>query len=390
MSAPKLHRPELHGLDLHGGDVSRAASELNCRPGQLLDFSSNINPRGLPPVARAALVAAAENPALMARYPDAARHPLRRMLAERLQLDPSSIVLGAGASALLADAVRALRPSSCLLLAPAFAEYRRVSEAAGARCFTVPLSPQSGFALPAAAIIDSLHRLRPNLLFLNNPHNPSGVLTARAALEPILRAAARIGTTVLLDEAFIDYAPQQQWTADAARLPHLISIRSLTKFYGCPALRIGFAVACRAIAEQIEQQMPAWPVGSLALETLAQALGDEDYAIASREENERERAALASRLTTLGFLVYSSTANFLLAKIPPHWPDSSTLRAQLLQHHRILIRDCRNFETLEDARHIRIAVLSAASNDRLVTALGALALKLGQPISSTSVYTSPA
>jgi len=371
--------------ELHGGDVTRMASELKCDPSELLDFSANVNSRGLPPAARAALIAAVQSPALMLRYPDAGRHPLRRMLAERFQVDGDCIVLGAGASALIADAVRAIRPSTCLLLTPAFAEYRRVSDAIGAHCLTMPLWAPSTFKLPIGQVIDTLRRTRPDLLFLNNPHNPSGALTPASDIRSILDAAEEARTTILLDEAFIDYAPQEQLTAEAAGRSGLICIRSLTKFYGCPALRIGFAVARPSIAGRMEQQMPAWPLGSLAMEALAQAIVDEEYATTTRQENELQRALLITNLTGLGLFVYPSSTNFLLLKLPPSWPNSRELRTLLLRRHRILVRDCSSFENLEEARHIRVAVLSAESNKRLIAALDSCGQEFGRRFCETAI-----
>ena len=113
-----------------------------------------------------------------------------------------------------------------------------------------------------------LRTLRPELLNLNNPHNPSGSFTSKIEIHTIIDEAAEAGATVLVDEAFIDYLPEHQVTADAAKRRGVIAVRSLTKFYGCPGLRVGYAVTHPSFAQQIERQMAAWPIGSLALEVL--------------------------------------------------------------------------------------------------------------------------
>src|SRR5208283_2049011 len=101
----------------------------------------------------------------------------------------------------------------------------------------------------------------PDVLLLNNPHNPSGAMLGR---NEILRIA---GSTipVLFDEAFIDYVPDASLVREAATRPGLIVLRSLTKFYGCPALRVGYAVAHPDTARRVQSLLPTWPITQLAI-----------------------------------------------------------------------------------------------------------------------------
>jgi threonine-phosphate decarboxylase len=354
---------------LHGGDVARIALQLRCDPSEIIDFSANINPRGLPTRATAVLADAAQNPEELLRYPDWTSHPLRRTIANHLKVPPDSIVLGAGASALITDAIRALRALKCVAFIPAFAEYRRACEACGTLFHGIQLKAEDHFRIDDVKCTEALRTLRPELLILNNPHNPSGSLTSATEIRVIADEAADTGTTVLVDEAFIDYAPEHQVTAAAAQRPGLIAVRSLTKFYGCPGLRIGYAVAHPSLARRIEQQMPAWPIGTIALNALNAAVQDAEYAQVTLAENARERTSLASRLAELGFGTYRSAANFLLLKLPDRWPDSAQVREQLLRRYRILVRDCASFEGLERGRYIRVAVLGGSQNRYLAEAL---------------------
>lgn len=357
---------------MHGGDVVRMASELQCDAGQIVDFSANINPRGLSPSAIAAIVDAAQNGGELLRYPDWTSHPLRRTLADQLEVPVESIILGPGASALITDAIRAIHPCHCVAFVPAFAEYRRACQAVGAAFTGIQLSADDRFHIEPAECNKALRTLRPELLILNNPHNPSGSLTSATDMRALIDNAAETGTTLLIDEAFIDYAPEQQITADAARRPGVIAIRSLTKFYGCPGLRIGYAVAHPSVAQQIEHDIPAWPIGTLALEALNAVVHDREYARTTIEENARERAWLASSLAELGFEIYPSAANFLLLRLPDEWPDSAEIRYCLLQRYRVLVRDCNSFQNLEHGRYIRVAVLGTEQNKLLTKAFSEL------------------
>ncbi len=357
---------------MHGGDVVRMASELQCDASQIVDFSANINPRGLPPSAIAALVDAAQDGGKLLRYPDWTFHPVRRTLADQLKVPVESIILGPGASALITDAIRAIHACHCVAFVPAFAEYRRACEAVGTAFTGIQLSADDHFHIDAAKCNKALRTLHPELLILNNPHNPSGSLTSAADIRAIIDNATKAGTTILVDEAFIDYSPEHQITADAGRRSGVIAIRSLTKFYGCPGLRIGYAVAHPSLAQQIEHHMYAWPIGTLALEALNAAVHDPEYARTTIEENARERASLACSLADLGFEIYRSAANFLLLRLPGEWPDSAEIRQRLVHRYRILVRDCNSFGDLEHGRYIRVAVLGSDQNKLLTKAFSEL------------------
>jgi threonine-phosphate decarboxylase len=364
-----MDRPPITQQGLHGGEVARMALELGWDASTIIDFSANINPRGLPACAIEVLLRTAQQSSKLLLYPDWRSHPLRTTLARGLNVPIESVVLGAGASALITDTLRTIRPSRCFAFTPAFAEYRRASEAIEAAFIEIPLSTGEDFKINVVRTLELLRRQPPELLILNNPHNPSGSLIAGSDIRTILDAAAETGTKVLIDEAFIDYAPEDQVTAEASTRPGVIAIRSLTKFYGCPGLRIGYAVAHPSTAKQIECQMPAWPIGTIALETLNAAVHDLSYARTTLYENARERRSLVRSLIELGFAPYPSSTNFLLVKLPQVWPGSAQVREQLLLQSRILVRDCTSFEGLQDRRHIRIAVLGAEHNSLLTKAL---------------------
>jgi len=358
---------------IHGGDVARIAAELTFPPEQILDFSANINPRGLPDAARTTLAAAARRPELLLRYPDWETHSLRRLLAQRLSVPLESVLLGTGASALITDAIRALRPAHCMAFIPAFAEYRRACETIECQFSGIPLHEHNQFSIDVPECIQILRASRPDLLIVNNPHNPSGSLASAEAIQSIFDCAAEMQSAVLVDEAFIDYAPAHAITTRAARNPGMVAIRSLTKFYGCPGLRIGYAVAHSSIAEQITSHVPAWPVGTLALDVLTSAVSEADYARLTILENEKERCRLAAALSKLGLQPYASAANFILVRLLHPWPASAELRDYLVRRHRILIRNCDSFDGLEPGRYIRLAVLGSAENNSLIAALTQIA-----------------
>ena len=185
----------------HGGQLRRLAADYNLRPEDLLDLSANINPEGPPASVFAALRAALEDPASLVAYPDLELHDLRQALAAHHHLPPDSFVLANGFVPVLEAILRARRPKRCLLPVPCFSEYRQTLERSGVTVVPHPLGPHN-FSYAGLAQAAELHLC--DTILLANPQNPSGQLTPAADL----RALLNLNVTLLLDEAFIDYAPR--------------------------------------------------------------------------------------------------------------------------------------------------------------------------------------
>lgn len=351
---------------IHGGDLERAAREAGVSAADILDFSANINPAGLPPAAAERLAREARDPQLLLKYPPPGAPELRNALSRRLDVAADCVVIGAGAEALIHAAVRALQPERCLIPVPAFCEYERAAAGAGCSAQRLPLEIGAGVHPGLFAAAGS-----GDLAVLNNPHNPTGACAPRAAMLDCIEALRSRGAAVLVDEAFIDYAPEDAITRHAAARDAVIAIRSLTKFYGCPGLRVGYAVAAPETARKLAARTPAWPVTTLALSAVTEALCDEDYDRQTRERNACARAWLSSALSKSGCRVYPPAANFLFLRLPDRC-EAAGVRARLLREHRILVRECDSFAGLEPGCYLRVAVRFASDNARLAEALASV------------------
>jgi threonine-phosphate decarboxylase len=359
-------------MTVHGGAVWQVSAESGIGASDLLDFSANINPRGLPTRARERLSRDAANARLLSFYPDPSARRLREALSEQLDVTPDSIVVGPGAEALLAPILRCLRPQRVLVPVPAFSEYRSVCSQLQIEFAPFVLQRAESFRISVDSFCQRIESAFPALVLLNNPHNPSGAMLERHETQRVSETAASRGVALLLDEAFIDYAPHVSFVREAAAQPGLIVLRSLTKFYGCPALRVGYAVAHPETIQRIRSLLPTWPVTQLAMDTLAEAVSDREYAEASRNENAIERERLAGSLSELGVVVFPSTANYLLLELRTDMPAAGELRSWLIAKHRILIRNCDSYEGLTPGRYVRVAVHSSEDNCRLIQALRSL------------------
>lgn len=356
----------------HGGDVDAVAREYGVAAAELLDFSASINPLGPPPSLMARLQREASDTALLARYPDSGYAELRSTLAASVKVPQECIAIANGSAGVMRAAIDSLRPARCLCPTPAFSEQVQALDVAGCAIERFPLRAADGFRLDADALCLAITAGRPELCLLTNPHNPSGSLASAADMSRIVSAAAAVRSRVLVDEAFIDFAPQDTLTADAATSHHLIVVRSLTKFYGMPALRVGYAVSAPARAAQIEAHVPAWPVTTLAASAAVEAVKDEPYACETLRAVAVDRQHLRDCLIAIGLETYASAGNFLLLRLRNGMPDSKTVRSALIRRHRIIVRDCCSFDGMEDGRFIRVAVRSRADNERLIDAIDAV------------------
>ncbi len=365
----------------HGGDVEAVSREFGIPAATLIDFSASINPAGAPVSVLSQLARDAADPRLLARYPDPTYGELRTALSRHLDVPPASLTIANGSAALLGAVVRAFAPATCLLAVPAFGEQPRALESAGCTIELFRLHASDGFLPKPDALCQIIETRRPALCLLTNPHNPSGALMSAADILRILHSVERAGTRLLLDEAFIDYAAAESVVSEAVQSSPLVVMRSLTKFYGMPALRVGYAVSTPAAAALMAAQLPCWPVSTLAASAATKALADYRYARESLDAVAIEREWLRSALAAAGCHVYPSAGNFLLVQLPDAretgaessgLPDSTRLRVRLIREHCIIVRDCRSFDGMEDGRFIRVAVLARRDNVRLAGALRAV------------------
>jgi threonine-phosphate decarboxylase len=355
---------------VHGGDLEAVSREHGVPVADLVDFSASINPLGPPPSVLVRLQRECSDVSSLARYPDPRYSELRSALAARLSVPPECLAIANGSAALFGAIIRAIRPQTCLLPVPAFSEQPRALAAAACEIDRLPLNAADGFRLDTRALCRRLAEFRPSLCILTNPHNPSGALTTAAEMAEIARTVAACQVHLLVDEAFIDFAPGEALTATGS--DHIVVLRSLTKFYGMPALRVGYAVSTPETAARIDAQLPAWPVTTLAAAAAVAAIGDDDYADRTLRAVGDDRQDLRERLASRALETYASGGNFLLVRLPERGPDSTDLRTQLIRRHHVVVRDCRSFDGMADGRFIRVAVRSRADNERLVDAIGSV------------------
>ena len=203
-------------------------------------------------------------------------------------------------------------------------------------------------------------------VLLCNPNSPTGSACDAEAVLKVARSAARNGLWCIVDETFAEYCAGVSILSQ--RLPaRTIVLRSFTKFYGLPGLRIGYAAADKVMIERMSGLQPPWSVNMLAQRAAVATLGDVQHADRSLKLMDRERKRLLKMLAGLpGCTLFTSMANFILMELPAGQQAADMEAA--LRNQGMLIRDCSQVPGL-NKRSIHMAVRTRPENERLVRAL---------------------
>ncbi|AFY96336.1 threonine-phosphate decarboxylase CobD [Chamaesiphon minutus] len=349
----------------HGGNPSWAATVAGCPPSLILDFSASISPLGPPSTALAAIKLHIDN---LTNYPNPDYPELCQAIAAHHQIPARWVLPGNGAAELLTWAGWEFsKLNTTLLPTPAFGDYWRSLQTFGTRIIPRSMMMDDGEIGDLDFALRHLPTEIPHSLGLivNNPHNPTGQIWSK---ETILAYLSEFDL-VLVDESFMDFLPpteQQSLIPFVAQYSNLVILRSLTKFYSLPGLRLGYCIGHPDRLRRWKNWRDPWPVNSLAAAAAIAVLGDTEFERSTWDWLAEARSGLFDGLKQIaGLHPYPGAANFILVR-----SDRSVteLQTKLLEQHQILIRDCISFPELGD-RFFRVAVRTLSENDRLLTAL---------------------
>lgn len=348
----------------HGGDLRTAEEAFGLPAESFVDFSSNMNPLGPPPSVRRALAGYAE---MIDRYPDPAVRGLRKKLALHHGIDEHNIVIGNGAAELIDLIVRTLQADVTAIAIPCFDEYGDAVRKAGGKLAEIPLSPIRQFRLTEEAVNEAAAAGTASLYILGSPNNPTGQLVDRKLIMKLLDS----GAYVVVDEAFMDFVQEESEISlihEAAVNDRLFVIRSMTKFYSIPGIRLGYIVGVpRALSGLKRLQVP-WSVNSLAQLIGEAVLEETEFADKTHRWLGEERPWLAAELQRLGFEVCEGVTNYMLLRLPRESRLSASMLQLAMGREGVLIRDASRFPGL-DHTYIRVAVKQRDQNEILVQAL---------------------
>lgn len=364
--------------DFHGGNIYKIFREKNID--KILDYSSNINPYGLPENLKKEIF---EKVFVLERYPDPDYIELREKIAEKNNLNIENIIVGNGATEIIFLFMKILSPKKVLIVSPTFGEYERAIKASTLANDSLEinyfeLKETENFVLNVKNLETELEN-NYDLLILCNPNNPTGQFLKLKKLEEILKICEQKNTKLFVDEAFVEFV--EDWENESIinskeNKENLFVIRAFTKFFAIPGLRLGYGICFNKnlLKKMLEKKEP-WSVNNIADLAGQTVLDDENYIQKTKEWIKDQKKYMYENLNKIeGLRAYKTEVNFILLKIEDNLLekglDVKNLRKKMLEKG-ILIRDASNFIYL-DKHYFRLAIKDKLNNEKVIESLSSI------------------
>jgi threonine-phosphate decarboxylase len=363
----------------HGGDIHAAARQLRSNVQSIYDFSASINPLGLPPSVKKVIE---ETITLLGHYPDLQGYDACNGLAHHHRLSKNHFVLGNGSTELIYALPSVLGIRHGLIVGPTFGEYERALRIAGCQRSFIFAERKTQFTPPISGVRQLLQRQQSqskqrtrkkgrgqpiDAIFLCNPNSPTGQIVPKKDVLALLEFVEKCKVRLIVDEAFIDFCENHSVLRSVRNYQQLLVLRSFTKFYAMPGLRIGYVCAPPSDIKKFRACLPPWSVNVLAQKAAQAALLDRRYRERSLAYMKEERRRLIREIRKIPSLrVFPSQANFLLGELPQSY--SSRQLEKYLRAKGILIRNCDTFSGMSP-QMVRFAVRRRGENNRLLSGM---------------------
>jgi len=346
-------------LPEHGANPLTVYTKLGLQaPVRVIDFSENVNPAGPPE----AVMAEWQNFASkLTAYPDPNAEPFTTEVAKHHKVEKSSIFVGNGAAELLSLLAERYRGRKAIIVHPTFSEYEATLLIKNVAIIRVVTKASERFKLPLKQIKEAMESA--SVLYLCTPNNPTGIMPSKSKLDEIIKYGREVECEIILDEAFIDFIDESRsYIGELINHPHVIVVRSMTKMYAIPGIRLGYVVAHSEIIQSIKAFAPHWNVNGIAAEIGVLCLREIDFqekAIAySTEEVEKIKAFFE----TLSWQYTDASANFI--SFTPGNKDVTKKLYEDMLAKGIVLRHTENFVGM-DGKWLRTGMKSTADMDFL-------------------------
>ncbi len=339
-----------------GKPIDETARELGLNPADIVKVASNENPLGPSPLAKEAMRKALDESHI---YPDGGGWKLRSAIARKFDLDLSNVVLGNGSNEIIELLCHSfLNPKAELIAAEhAFVVYKLMATLFGAKYVEVP-DPE--FVHDLEGMADAITP-DTRLVFIANPNNPTGTMVGQEALD---RFMARVPehVVVVFDEAyheFLDDAPDVIKYIREGR--NVCVLRTCSKIHGLAALRIGYGLAPKNLAEVLQKARQPFNTNAIAQAGALAALEDADHVNKTKAINKEGLAFYEAAFRERGLEFVPSVANFILVKVG----EGDRVFRDMLKHG-VIIRAMSGYK-LPD--WVRISIGTPAQNRRCLEVL---------------------
>ncbi len=349
----------------HGGNIESVAEKYNLVIDNIIDFSANINFVGAPPDVYGKLKEELEK---ITRYPEVDSETLKKKLAKKYGFEKENYIIGNGAVELIYILVELLKPKKSLVYAPTFSEYQKALQTVNSQIHYHYLKKENKFKLQIKELKKELTD-EIDLFFLCNPNNPTGNFISKDTVKQILEHNKKHNIFTVIDEAFVDFMGRNISAISLLKkYNNLFILRSLTKFFAIPGLRLGFGIGKPKLIEKMHEYKDPWNVNVLAQKAGEIILNQDEYIKLTKKAIYKEKLFLYNELKRFKNIeIYYPNANYIFIDLDNSEFSSKEVYKKLAQEG-ILIRNCSNYEGL-DENYIRIAVKNRKDNQKLLEKL---------------------
>jgi len=330
-------------------------------PAHYHDFSANINPLGPPSALKKKWQELYQE---IFVYPDPFAAKLKNRIENQEQIPGHSILIGNGGAELITLVARMLAGKKVLLLQPTFSEYEKACRANKCEVQYHQLR-EPHFELKLDELRAKL--VYADVIFLCNPNNPTGIQYSSATIISLIEACEKENCMVILDEAFFDFLLEyDSFIPYINKFPNLLIIRSMTKMYSIPGIRLGYLVAQPAIVSELSELQSHWSTNTIALLAGELCLQNESFIKETQDYISNERNRLFHFFKQQEYISSFSKVNFYLLQDPLLGNQFPLFKFLLDQG--IIPRHTMNFPGLE-GRWLRFAIKGVEENNRLMEVL---------------------
>jgi histidinol-phosphate aminotransferase len=328
------------------------------QPADLVTIKLNTNENPYPPSPRVMEAIRGITGEQLRRYPSPTGKAFREAAGTVHGVPGDWILPFNGGDELLSVAIRAAagETDAVAFLEPSYSLYPVLTELNGSRAVKVGYRIDGeSWALPA-----EIERVKAKILLIVNPNAPSGHLDPLARLAEI---AERFKGLLLIDEAYVDFAPVDALEL-VKRFGNVLILRTMSKGYSLAGLRFGYAIAQPGLLRELEKVRDSYPVDAVAITAATAAIADQAYARGTWEKVKAERARVSAALRGMGFALPESHSNFVLATVPAGLTGKGVY--ETLKARAILVRW---WDLPRIADKVRITIGTPEQNERLLTEL---------------------
>lgn len=345
-------------MDLHGGNIYKLKRDNGI---EVLDYSSNINPLGVPNSFKKAVI---ENFETLEKYPDIDYVELRTAIGDYNNCHIDNVVVGNGATEVLFLYMKAVKAKKVLIIAPTFAEYERAARAAGRDVKFFPLSKD--FSLNENMLLEFI--TDEDVVVMCNPNNPTGKFQNLEKIKKIADFLERKNKKLFIDEAFIEFVDDwKDKTAFLLKHKNIFILRALTKFFALPGVRLGYGLTYdESILDEIKNIREPWSVNGVAEIAGKTMLLDTLYIHETENWIKKEKLWFYEELCKIDNIEVTPTeTNFVLVKLLND--NAKSFRKKMIENG-VLVRDASNFMFLDES-YIRLAIKDRKKNEQVLEAL---------------------